>query len=50
VFMAQDQQVGSAARDAVNDEIRWFRPEEVPPLAHEPVGPAVVEAMRRAHA
>jgi 8-oxo-dGTP pyrophosphatase MutT (NUDIX family) len=33
-----------------HDEIRWFRPEEVPPLAHEPVRTAVIEAMRGAHA
>lgn len=31
-----------------HDEIRWFRHEEVPPLAHELMGPAVVEAMRGA--
>ena len=31
-----------------HDEIRWFRPEEVPPLAHELMGPALVEAMRSA--
>jgi 8-oxo-dGTP pyrophosphatase MutT (NUDIX family) len=29
-----------------HDEIRWFRPEEFPPLAHELLGPAMVEAMR----
>jgi mutator protein MutT len=29
-----------------HDEIRWFRPEESPPLIHEPVHTAVVEAMR----
>jgi 8-oxo-dGTP pyrophosphatase MutT (NUDIX family) len=29
-----------------HDEIRWFRPEELPPLIHEPVRTAVVEAMR----
>jgi mutator protein MutT len=33
-----------------HDEIRWCRPEEVPPLAHELMGPAVVEAMRSARA
>jgi 8-oxo-dGTP diphosphatase len=33
-----------------HDEIRWFRPEELPPLAHELLGPAVVEAMRSARA
>jgi len=33
-----------------HDEIRWFRPEELPPLAHEPVRTAVVEAIRGAHA
>jgi len=33
-----------------HDEIRWFRPEELPPLAHELVGAAVVEAMRGARA
>ena len=33
-----------------HDEIRWFRPEEVPPLAHELLGPAVAEAMRGARA
>ena len=31
-----------------HDEIRWFRPEELPPLIHEPVRTAVVEAMRGA--
>lgn len=29
-----------------HDEIHWFRPEELPPLAHELVGTALVEAMR----
>jgi 8-oxo-dGTP pyrophosphatase MutT (NUDIX family) len=29
-----------------HDDIGWFRPEEVPPLAHELMGPVVVEAMR----
>jgi 8-oxo-dGTP pyrophosphatase MutT (NUDIX family) len=29
-----------------HDEIRWFRPEELPPLAHEPVRKALVEAMQ----
>ena len=33
-----------------HDEIRWFRPEELPPLTHEPVRTAVIEAMRGAHA
>jgi mutator protein MutT len=33
-----------------HDEIRWFRHEDVPPLAHELMGPAVVEAMRGARA
>ncbi|WP_318783758.1 NUDIX domain-containing protein [Plantactinospora soyae] len=33
-----------------HDEIRWFRPEELPPLAHEPVGTALMEAMRGARA
>lgn len=33
-----------------HDEIRWFRPEELPPLAHELLGTAVVEAMRGARA
>ena len=28
-----------------HDEIRWFRPEELPPLIHEPVRTALVEAM-----
>jgi 8-oxo-dGTP diphosphatase len=28
-----------------HDEIRWFRPGELPPLAHEPVRAAVLEAM-----
>lgn len=32
-----------------HDEIRWFRPEELPPLAHEPVRKALVETMRGAH-
>jgi mutator protein MutT len=29
-----------------HDEIRWFRPAELPPLAHKPVGTALVEAIR----
>jgi mutator protein MutT len=33
-----------------HDEIRWFRPEELPPLIHEPVRTALVEAMRGARA
>ena len=31
-----------------HDEIRWFWPEELPPLIHEPVRTALVEAMRGA--
>jgi 8-oxo-dGTP diphosphatase len=31
-----------------HDEIRWFRPEELPPFAHELLGTALVEAMRGA--
>jgi mutator protein MutT len=33
-----------------HDEIRWFRPEELPPLTHEPVRTAVIDAMRGSHA
>ncbi len=33
-----------------HDEIRWFRPEELPPVAHELLGRAVVDAMRSARA
>jgi 8-oxo-dGTP diphosphatase len=33
-----------------HDEIRWFRPDELPPLAHEPVGTALEKAMRGARA
>jgi 8-oxo-dGTP pyrophosphatase MutT (NUDIX family) len=33
-----------------HDEIGWFRPEELPPLAHQLVGLAVVQAMRGARA
>ncbi|GAB3147315.1 hypothetical protein GCM10027290_30410 [Micromonospora sonneratiae] len=33
-----------------HDEIRWFRPEELPPLIHEPIRTALVEAMRSARA
>jgi 8-oxo-dGTP diphosphatase len=33
-----------------HDEIRWFWPEELPPLAHEPVRTALMEAMRGARA
>jgi 8-oxo-dGTP pyrophosphatase MutT (NUDIX family) len=33
-----------------HDEIRWFRPEELPPLAHEPLGTALGEAMRDSRA
>lgn len=29
-----------------HDEIRWFQPEELPPLAHELLGTALVNAMR----
>jgi 8-oxo-dGTP pyrophosphatase MutT (NUDIX family) len=29
-----------------HDEIRWFQPEELPPLAHELLGPALVDAVR----
>lgn len=29
-----------------HDEIRWFRPRELPPLAHEHLGRALVDAMR----
>jgi 8-oxo-dGTP pyrophosphatase MutT (NUDIX family) len=29
-----------------HDEIRWFRPEELPPLAHELLGTVLVDAMR----
>jgi 8-oxo-dGTP diphosphatase len=28
-----------------HDEIRWFAPEELPPLAHDGLGPALVEAI-----
>jgi hypothetical protein len=28
-----------------HDDIRWFRPEEVPPLAHDGLGPALVDAI-----
>ena len=31
-----------------HDEIRWFLPEELPPLIHEPVRTAVLQAMRGA--
>jgi 8-oxo-dGTP diphosphatase len=33
-----------------HDEIRWFRPEELPPLIHEPVRTALIEAMLNARA
>lgn len=33
-----------------HDEIRWFRPEELPPVAHEPLGKTLVEAIRGARA
>jgi mutator protein MutT len=33
-----------------HDEIGWFRPEELPPLAHKRVGEALVQAMRGARA
>ena len=29
-----------------HDEIRWFRPEELPPLAHELLGTLLVDAIR----
>ncbi len=33
-----------------HDEIRWFRPEELPPLAHEHLATALLDAMRGARA
>ena len=33
-----------------HDEIRWFQPDELPPLAHELMGPALAEVMRGARA
>jgi 8-oxo-dGTP diphosphatase len=33
-----------------HDEICWFRPAKLPPLAHEPVRTALVDAMRGPHA
>ncbi|MET3423840.1 mutator protein MutT [Actinoplanes tereljensis] len=47
-----DEWKGTPANAAPDehDEIRWFRPEEVPPLAHERMGPALVEAMRNTRA
>ena len=33
-----------------HDEIRWFRPEELPPFAHELLRTALAEAMRGARA
>jgi len=29
-----------------HDQIRWFQPEELPPLAHEIIGTALVDAVR----
>lgn len=29
-----------------HDEIRWFRPDALPPLAHGPLGPVLAEAIR----
>lgn len=33
-----------------HDEIRWFRPDELPPLAHDLLGKAVVDSMHGARA
>ena len=33
-----------------HDDIRWFRPDELPPLAHERLGTALADAMRDARA
>ncbi|MEV4638496.1 NUDIX domain-containing protein [Actinoplanes sp. NPDC049548] len=33
-----------------HDEIRWFRPEKLPPLTHDPVRKALLDAMRGARA
>lgn len=33
-----------------HDEIRWFRPEELPPLAHELLGKALAEAIQGSRA
>lgn len=32
-----------------HDEIRWFRPQDLPTLAHEPVRTALISAMRGSH-
>jgi 8-oxo-dGTP diphosphatase len=47
-----EQWEGTPANTAPDehDEIRWFRPGELPPLAHEPVRTAVIKAMRGSHA
>ena len=39
----------NVARDE-HDEIRWFRPEELPPLAHELLRTVLVDAMRAGRA
>ena len=45
-----DEWEGTPANAAPDehDEIHWFRPEELPPLIHEPIAEALVEAMRGA--
>lgn len=47
-----DQWEGTPTNTAPDehDEIRWFQAEELPPLAHELLGPAVAESMRGARA
>lgn len=43
-----DQWQGTPTNVALDehDEIRWFQPEELPPLAHDLLGPALVKALR----
>ncbi len=45
-LVSQWQGTPTNAAPAEHDDIGWFRPEELPPLAHELVGSVLVEALR----
>jgi 8-oxo-dGTP pyrophosphatase MutT (NUDIX family) len=49
-IVKQWQGIPANAAPEEHDGIRWFRPEELPPLTHEPVRTAVIDAMRGTHA
>ena len=44
------QETPTNAAPEEHDEIRWFRLEELPPLAHRLLGAVLVDAIRTSHA